>query len=163
MQEMQVWFLGTEDPLEEEMVACSSILTWEIPWTEEPGRATVHGVTKSWTQLSMRAYRPWFYIEESWYMQAVPSFSNPVLILNVLNAEIRDGRPLLSTTHELTVALLSAWNILPALRGHSRPRWAPCVITGPPSKANCLLRWFPSPALRYPVVFLIFSYVIENS
>ena len=37
MQEMQVRFLGTEDPLEEEMAACSSILTWEIPWTEEPG------------------------------------------------------------------------------------------------------------------------------
>ena len=38
----------------------------------------------------------------------MPSFSNPVLILNVLNAEIRDGKPLLSATHELTVALLSA-------------------------------------------------------
>ena len=31
-------FLGQEDPLEEEMAAHSSILTWEIPWTEEPGR-----------------------------------------------------------------------------------------------------------------------------
>ena len=27
----------------------SSILAWEIPWTEEPGGATVHGVTKSQT------------------------------------------------------------------------------------------------------------------
>ena len=27
----------------------SSILAWEIPWTEEPGRATVHVVTESWT------------------------------------------------------------------------------------------------------------------
>ena len=27
----------------------SSILAWRIPWTEEPGQATVHGVTKSWT------------------------------------------------------------------------------------------------------------------
>ena len=26
-----------EDPLEEEMAAHSSILAWEIPWTEEPG------------------------------------------------------------------------------------------------------------------------------
>ena len=31
-------FLGQEDPLEEEMAAHSSILAWEIPWTEEPGR-----------------------------------------------------------------------------------------------------------------------------
>ena len=29
--------LGGEDPLEEEMSTCSSILAWEIPWTEEPG------------------------------------------------------------------------------------------------------------------------------
>ena len=29
--------LGQEDPLEEEMATYSSILAWEIPWTEEPG------------------------------------------------------------------------------------------------------------------------------
>ena len=28
---------GQEDPLEKEMVTHSSILVWEIPWTEEPG------------------------------------------------------------------------------------------------------------------------------
>ena len=37
MQEMQVQFLGQEDPLEKEMATHSSILAWEIPWTEEPG------------------------------------------------------------------------------------------------------------------------------
>jgi len=37
MQEMQVSSLGWEDPLEEEMATHSSILAWEIPWTEEPG------------------------------------------------------------------------------------------------------------------------------
>ena len=36
-QETQVQSLGWEDPLEEEMATCSSILAWEIPWTEEPG------------------------------------------------------------------------------------------------------------------------------
>ena len=36
-QETRVQSLGPEDPLEEEMVACSSILAWRIPWTEEPG------------------------------------------------------------------------------------------------------------------------------
>ena len=30
----------------EGMAACSNILAWKIPQTEEPGRATVHGVTK---------------------------------------------------------------------------------------------------------------------
>ena len=37
MQEMEVWSLGQEDPLEKEMATCSSILAWRIPWTEEPG------------------------------------------------------------------------------------------------------------------------------
>ena len=37
-QEMQVQSLGREDPLEEDMATHSSILAWEMPWTEEPGR-----------------------------------------------------------------------------------------------------------------------------
>ena len=37
MKETWVWFLGWEDPLEEEMVTHSSILTWKIQWTKEPG------------------------------------------------------------------------------------------------------------------------------
>ena len=34
---MQAWSLGWEDPLEEGMATHSSIYTWEIPGTEEPG------------------------------------------------------------------------------------------------------------------------------
>ena len=34
--EVQVQFLGQEDPLEEGMATHSSILAWRIPWTEEP-------------------------------------------------------------------------------------------------------------------------------
>ena len=37
MQDMQVLFLGWENPLEEEMAPHSSLLAWRIPWTEEPG------------------------------------------------------------------------------------------------------------------------------
>ena len=36
--ETQVQSLRKEDPLEKEMATHSSILAWEIPWTEEPGR-----------------------------------------------------------------------------------------------------------------------------
>ena len=36
-QETQVRSLGQKDPLDEGMVTHSSILVWEIPWTEEPG------------------------------------------------------------------------------------------------------------------------------
>ena len=37
MQKTQVQSLGPEDPLEEEMATHSSILAWNISWTEEPG------------------------------------------------------------------------------------------------------------------------------
>ena len=37
-QETWVRLLGLEDPLEEEIATHSSILAWEIPWIEEPGR-----------------------------------------------------------------------------------------------------------------------------
>ena len=38
--------LDQEDPLEKEMATHSSILAWEIPWTEEPGRLQSMGVAK---------------------------------------------------------------------------------------------------------------------
>ena len=38
------------------MATHSSILIWEIPWAEEPGRLhIVHGVAKSWAGLSTRS------------------------------------------------------------------------------------------------------------
>ena len=37
MQKTQIQSLGWEDPLDKEMATHSSILTWRIPWTQEPG------------------------------------------------------------------------------------------------------------------------------
>ena len=37
MQETRVQSLGQEDPLEKEMTIPSSVLAWEVLWTEEPG------------------------------------------------------------------------------------------------------------------------------
>ena len=39
-QEMWVQSLDWEDPLKEEMASHSTILAWQIPWTEEPGGAS---------------------------------------------------------------------------------------------------------------------------
>ena len=52
IQEMQVQSLGWEDPLEKEMTTHSSILAWEIPWTEEPGRRQFMGSQNSQTLLN---------------------------------------------------------------------------------------------------------------
>ena len=44
--ETLVQFLGWEDPLEKEMATHSSILAWEIPWTEEPGGVQSMGLQR---------------------------------------------------------------------------------------------------------------------
>ena len=52
MQGTWVQSLGQEDPLEKEMATHSSTLAWKNPMDGGTWRATVHGVTKSWTRLS---------------------------------------------------------------------------------------------------------------
>ena len=47
MQKTQVLALGQEDPLEKEMATHSSILAWEILWTEEPASLQSMGSQKS--------------------------------------------------------------------------------------------------------------------
>ena len=56
MQETQVQSLGGEDPLEEEMATHSNILTWKIPWMEEPGGQQSMGSQKDgYNWVSMHA------------------------------------------------------------------------------------------------------------
>ena len=52
MWETWVRSLGWENALEKGMAAHSSILAWRIPTDRGALRATVHGVSKSWTRLS---------------------------------------------------------------------------------------------------------------
>ena len=51
MQKTWVQFLGQEDPLERKMATHSSLLAWENPVDRGAWQATVHVVSKSWTQL----------------------------------------------------------------------------------------------------------------
>ena len=71
-QEMRVWPLDQEDPLKE-MATHSSILAWEIPWTEEPGGLQSMGlqrvgrdlVTKQ-QQFSRDLYKKWPNLSAFW-------------------------------------------------------------------------------------------------
>ena len=58
MQETQIWSLGQENSLEEEMATHSSILGWIISWTEKPGGLLSMGSRKlDMTELAhMHAY-----------------------------------------------------------------------------------------------------------
>ena len=67
MQEMQNQFqsLGRKDPLEEEVVTHSSILAWEMLWTEEPDGLQSMEFQKYQTQMTsehtyhMESYQKW--------------------------------------------------------------------------------------------------------
>ena len=56
MQETWVQSLGQEDPPEKEMATHSSILSWRIPWTEEPGRLQSMGPQQSDMTWSLSHY-----------------------------------------------------------------------------------------------------------
>ena len=56
MQEMWVQSLGQENPLEKEMATHSSILVWEIPWSEEPGELQSMGLQESNTAEQLSKY-----------------------------------------------------------------------------------------------------------
>jgi len=61
MQETQVWLLGQEYPLEEEMGTHSSILAWRIPWIKEPGRLQSMGsqrIRHDWKTNTLRELVP---------------------------------------------------------------------------------------------------------
>ena len=67
--EMWVWSLGREDPLEKEVATHSSIPAFEIPWTEEPGGQQSVG--------SQRVRHDWAYIKK-YVWQAI--FWNSMII-----------------------------------------------------------------------------------
>ena len=50
MQEMRFWSMGQEDPLEKEMATHSSVLAWDIPWTEEHDGLQSMGSQKNLTR-----------------------------------------------------------------------------------------------------------------
>ena len=66
-QETWIWSLGQENPLQEEKATHSSILAWEIPWTEEPGGMQSMGLQRlrqlsNWT--GTQSTHPGFYQQD---------------------------------------------------------------------------------------------------
>ena len=57
MQEMWVHSLGGEDPLEKEMASHSSVLVWEIPWTEVSGGLQSMGLQRVGYHLVIQWYQ----------------------------------------------------------------------------------------------------------
>ena len=55
---MQVQSLGEEDPREKEMATHFSVLSWEIPWSEEPDWHSVHGIARVRHNLATEEQTP---------------------------------------------------------------------------------------------------------
>ena len=63
MQEMQVRYLGREDPVEKGMASHTSIPAWKIPWTEEPGRLqSMRLHTRTELSMHVRGFTYWAYL-----------------------------------------------------------------------------------------------------
>ena len=77
IQETWVWSLGQEDPLEKGMAPHSSILAWKIP------QATVHGVVKSHTWVSMHTL-----VTKRKYNSKIQIFHSTLLIICITTREI---------------------------------------------------------------------------
>ena len=72
-QEKWVQSLGQEYPLEEEMATQPSILSWKIPWTEEPGGYSSGGCKKldSTERISTHAQIPGYQLGEDLYSKYI--------------------------------------------------------------------------------------------
>ena len=70
MKETWVQSLGQEDPLEKEMATHSSILAWEIPWTEDPGWL--------WSMGSQRVGHDWATAAAAKSLQSCPTLCDPI-------------------------------------------------------------------------------------
>ena len=88
-QEMLVWSLDWEGPLEEGMATHSTILSWRIPWTEEPGGLQFMGsqrVVHNWaTEHSTATYSTiyifiFFNIYKYFYVEAICFFFSDLII-----------------------------------------------------------------------------------
>ena len=62
MQETGVQSLGREDSLEKGMATHSSILAWEMPWTEEPGGLQSMGSQRVGNNLAMKQQQQQLYV-----------------------------------------------------------------------------------------------------
>ena len=88
-QEIHVWSLVWEDPLEKEMATPSSIIAWKIPWTEESGRLQSMGLERvghtEWAHMQIfTIYLPVFFLHFSfgWFLFILVWNSSYIININ---------------------------------------------------------------------------------
>ena len=81
--------LGREDPLEEEMATYSSILAWEIPWTEEPGGLQSMGSQRVGHNLATKQQQ-----YQTGSSEILSSFPDSEIITTPLKGKIDETQPI---------------------------------------------------------------------
>ena len=136
MQEMHIWPLGQEDPLEKEMATYSSIIAWETPWTEKPGWLQSMGLqraeqkkTECWRidAFELWCWRrllrvPWMArrSNQSILKQITPDYSLEGLMLKL---KLQYFGHLMQKTDSLEKTLMLGKNVGRRRRGWQRTRW----------------------------------------
>ena len=100
-QELQVWSLGWEDPLKEEMVTHSSILAWKITLREEPKELQSMGLQRvrhDWNTkhstfnllviISIRipSHGSWFHLSHQCFKICLPVIHNKRFVYSIANS-----------------------------------------------------------------------------
>ena len=154
MQETQVQSPGQEDPLKKKMATHSSILAWEIPWTEEPGRLQSMGSPRVRHNSATEHTRILYSTTMTKVQHEIPC-SFPVMDPVPESFTIRDTsttsshipprrrRPVLSTLSGGGWALPSSWT------PHTVPRLSPAAVC--PHSWLQLLLFESKSKIRFPM------------
>ena len=149
-QEMQLRFLGQEDPLEKGMATHFSFFVWRSPWTEKPGRLQSTGsqrVGHDWSNLAcMHAWTLWGPRPAGWASDCFPfpwqkkTPNNPVIFSKVGSPVYLHGFQLTERTMNwsLSININIYINIktMPMASKARGPKYLP-ILPGP----GCTLGW----------------------
>ena len=113
--ETEVRSLGWEDSLEEGTTTHSSLVTWRIPWTEEPGSLWSIGLERvrhDWSNLAHTHPRKIYKIKKYIFLLPIQGEKNPVLLHPVfLSCEL----PLVRTQNTSLPTLPNEWKFFPTI------------------------------------------------
>ena len=131
-QEMWVWSLGQEDPLQKKMATHSSILAWKIPWTEKPGGLQSTGsqrVRHGWAARGSSQPRNWTRVFKSpalasMFFTTSATWEAPGVSLSIVSDSLQpvDCNQPCCSLHGILQARIPEWVVIPFFRRSSQPR-----------------------------------------
>ena len=147
MQETQVWSLGQEDPLEEGMATCSSILTWRIPWTGKPAGLQSIGsqreITRSQDWGKGKLWRDLLYsLEREWKRKEVREKQSQDILLYIFNIIPLISRYILKRIENICSYKILHTNVPSSIYNSSKVETTQCSSTDEWIKSGISIQWY---------------------